>query len=116
MWFPHAGMAAGGNRASAERREASTPRNCLQQPLSNESHATANQNRLGCLLSCSRNCFVLLDVGAACREAGVDQSVLEQLVLHGEMIDFHVPQQLCPSLCVHIHPEVSAISRDGWSF
>uniref|UniRef100_A0A8C2Y8D5 Myosin IXA n=1 Tax=Coturnix japonica TaxID=93934 RepID=A0A8C2Y8D5_COTJA len=50
---------AGGNHASAERREASTPRNCLRQPLCNESHATANQNRLGCLLSCNRNCFIL---------------------------------------------------------
>lgn len=59
---------------------------------------------------------MFLDVGAACREAGVDQSVLKQLVLHGEMIDFRVPQQLCPSLCAHIHPRVSVISRDGWSF
>uniref|UniRef100_A0A803Y3E2 Myosin IXA n=1 Tax=Meleagris gallopavo TaxID=9103 RepID=A0A803Y3E2_MELGA len=97
---------AGGNQASAERREASTPQSCLQQPLSNESHAAANQNRLGCLLSCSRNRFMFLDVGAACREHMLDVKSLKHLTnltLHD-----HITKSL-----LHLHkkkkpPSISA--------
>uniref|UniRef100_A0A803Y3V4 Myosin IXA n=1 Tax=Meleagris gallopavo TaxID=9103 RepID=A0A803Y3V4_MELGA len=95
-----------GNQASAERREASTPQSCLQQPLSNESHAAANQNRLGCLLSCSRNRFMFLDVGAACREHMLDVKSLKHLTnltLHD-----HITKSL-----LHLHkkkkpPSISA--------
>lgn len=54
-------MLWGGNQDSAEHREANIP--WKYQLLSNENHAIANQNHLGCLFSCW---FLFIDETVLC--------------------------------------------------
>lgn len=114
VWFTHAGTAVGGNQASAEHRGAGMPWKCLQRPPSNESHAIANQKLLGCLFLCSRILFMFLDVCTACREAGVDQSTLKQLVVPGEMIAFPSTKTAVP-VTVCMYSSQSVLNKEGCS-
>lgn len=59
-WFAHA---RGWNQPSADPCGAAVSWKCLHQPLSNENRAIANQNHLGCLLSCW---FLFTDEAGLC--------------------------------------------------